>query len=83
VFSFPKGIKIPNNGTFKITIIPPQKLKGSNAQKLKGMDVEKQIIQIQFSIKDGPRFKYILIWDEKMKSKSNRGGFAVSGRNNS
>jgi hypothetical protein len=82
MFSFPEGMKIPKSGIFKITITPPQKLKGSNAKKLKGMDMEKQIIQIQFSRKDGPKFKYILIWDEKLKTKSNRGGFAVSGRNN-
>lgn len=82
VFSFPEGIKIPKSGTFKITITPPQKLKGSNAKKLKGMEMGKQTIQIQFSRKDGPKFKYILIWDEKLKTKSNRGGFAVSGRNN-
>jgi hypothetical protein len=82
MFSFPEGIKIPKSGTFKITITPPQKLKGSNAKRLKGMYMEKQTIQIQFSRKDGPKFKYILIWDEKLKTKSNRGGFAVSGRNN-
>lgn len=82
VFSFPEGIKIPKSGTFKITITPPQKLKGSNSKRLKGMEMEGQTIQVQFSRKEGPKFKYILIWDEKLKTKSNRGGFAVSGRNN-
>jgi len=78
-FSFPEGLKIPKNGIFKITITPPKDLKRSKAKKLAGM--EKQTIEIPFKKKEGPKFKYQLIWEQK--SKSNRGGFAVSGRSNS
>ncbi|MBA4408689.1 MAG: carboxypeptidase-like regulatory domain-containing protein [Bacteroidota bacterium] len=80
VFSFPEGKPIPAKGTFKITISPPKNLNKSQGTKLIGF--EKQTIKIQFSIKDGPKFKYKLSSDENLKSKSNRGGFAVSGRNN-
>ena len=83
IFTFPEGIKIPKNGTFKITISTPQKIKSSTTNKLKKMEMEKQTILIQFNRKDGPKFKFILTKDEKMKAKSNRGGFAVSGRSNS
>jgi hypothetical protein len=79
-FTFPDGMKIPKSGTFKITITPPKNLKGSIAKKIKG--VEKQTIEIPFTRKDGPKFKYVLIWDDQLKTNSNRGGFAVSGRNN-
>ena len=78
-FSFPEGLKIPKNGIFKITITPPKDLKRSKAKKLTGM--EKQTVEIPFKKKEGPKFKYVLIWEQK--SKSNRGGFAVSGRSNS
>lgn len=77
-FTFPSGIKIPKNGIFKITIKPPKNLKKSVAKKLSGM--EKQIIEIPFKKKDGPKFKFVITWEQK--TKSNRGGFAVSGRNN-
>jgi len=79
-FTFPKGMKIPDKGVFKITVTPPSKLKGQLKKKLSGM--EKQVIEVPFRRKDGPKFKYVITWDEKLKSKSNRGGFAVSGRNN-
>jgi hypothetical protein len=77
-FTFPSGIKIPKNGIFKITIMPPKHLKKSVAKKLTGM--EKQTIEIPFKKKDGPKFKFVITWEQK--TKSNRGGFAVSGRNN-
>ena len=77
-FSFPDGMKIPKSGTFKITITPPRDLKRSLAKKLSGM--EKQTIEIPFKRKDGPKFKFVVTWEPK--SKSNRGGFAVSGRSN-
>lgn len=80
VFSIPEGIKLPKKGVFSITITPPTKFKGSKARKSLGM--EKQTIQVQFNRKDGPKFKFVLIWDEKLKTKSNKGGFAVSGRSN-
>lgn len=80
VFTFPEGMKIPDKGTFKITITPPKNLQGLKARKLSGM--EKQTIEIPFTKKDGPKFKYVITWDENLKTKSNRGGFAVSGRNN-
>jgi hypothetical protein len=78
-FSFPDGMKVPDKGTFKITIVPPKNLTGLKAKKLTGM--EKQTIEISFTKKDGPKFKYVLKWDDQLKTKSNRGGFAVSGRN--
>jgi hypothetical protein len=80
-FTFPEGIKIPKNGTFKITVLPPKNPKGSIAKNL--LDMEKQTIRISFNQKDGPKFKYVLTWDVKLKTKSNRGGFAVSGKSTS
>lgn len=80
-FRFPDGMKIPKSGTFKLTITLPENLKGAIAKQMKG--IEKQTIEIPFTRKDGPKFKYVLTWDVQLKSKSNRGGFAVSGRNNS
>ncbi len=77
-FSFPDGMKIPKSGIFKITITPPKDLKRSLAKRLSGMG--KQTIEIPFSRKDGPKFKFVLTWEPK--TKSNRGGFAVSGRSN-
>jgi len=32
-FTFPKGMKIPDKGVFKITVTPPSKLKGSLKKK--------------------------------------------------
>jgi hypothetical protein len=80
-FTFPKGEKIPKSGTFKITITPPQKMKGAKGKKLEGM--EKQTIIIPFVRKDGPKFKYTLTWDKTLKTKSNKGGFADSGKSTS
>jgi hypothetical protein len=80
-FIIPADIEVPANGTFSITVTPPKKLNGPMAKNLSSM--EKQTIQIQFSKKDGQKFKFTLSWDAKLKTKSNRGGFAVSGRNNS
>ncbi len=77
-FTFPDGMKIPKSGIFKITITPPQDLKRSLAKKLSGM--KKQTIEIPFKRKDGPKFKFVVTWEPK--TKSNRGGFAVSGRSN-
>lgn len=78
VFMFPEGIDIPKKGIFTITIIPPKKVKGSKAKNLVGM--KKQTIQIPFTKKDGPKFKYILTWKADLKAE-NKGAFAVSGKN--
>lgn len=78
-FSFPDGIKIPKSGVFTFVIKPPIQFKGSDAKKYSGM-VE-QTIKVPFNRKDGPKFIFSISWEQK--SKSNQGGFAVSGRNSS
>jgi len=76
-FEMPKKMDVPKNGTFSLTITPPQNLKGKQAKKLAGM--QKQTIKIAFNRKDGPKFKYLLLW--KIESKAqNKGTFAVSGK---
>lgn len=79
VFSFPNGIKVPEVGTLSITITPPKNLLQSKEKRFAGM--EKQTITIPFNKKNGPKFKFVLKWDSTLKTKSNKGGFAVSGRN--
>ena len=78
-FSFPDRMNVPKNGIFLMTIKPQNNTKGSIAKKASGM--EEQTIEVPFTKKDGPKFKYIVFWEPK--SKSNQGGFAVSGRNSS
>ena len=80
LFTIPPGKKIPEHGFFKITISPSKKPQGSTVKKLP--EIEKQTLRIPYNLKDGPKFKFKLTMDEKLKTKSNRGGFAVSGRNN-
>jgi len=79
-FSFPNGLDVPKHGgIFIMTITPPKKLLKSKDEIYTGMQV--QTVEIPFKKKDGSIFKYILTWEPK--TKSNQGGFAVSGRNNS
>jgi hypothetical protein len=78
IFKFPDGIKIPKEGVFALTITPPKKIKSSKSKKLTGM--QKQTILIPFKKKEGPKFKYILLWKEGDAKTYNRGSFAVSGK---
>ena len=78
IFKFPDGIKIPKEGFFSLTITPPKKIKSSKSKKFTGM--QKQTILIPFKKKEGPKFKYILLWKEGDAKTYNRGSFAVSGK---
>jgi hypothetical protein len=78
MFQFPDVIKIPKNGIFTMTILPPKKLSKSQTKKLVGMG--KQVVQVSFKKKDGPKFKYTLTWEHNSKAQ-NKGSFAVSGKN--
>jgi len=78
-FSFPKQIEIPSSGIFIMKVKSIRKVSSLNNSNSEKNDEE--IIEVPFIRSDGPLFKYTII--RKGKSKSNQGGFAVSGRNNS
>jgi hypothetical protein len=82
-FQFPEGMPIPKKGTFKMVITPPKRKVSTMTPALKSKipQMQKQTIEVNFTSKEGPVFKYILKWDDEGTSKTqNRGSFAVSGK---
>lgn len=77
-FDFPQDLTVPSSGTFIFEM--PSALPGgsilSNAKSVRTT----QTLTAKFTSKTPRPFIYILKW---IQSKSNRGGFAVSGRNTS
>jgi hypothetical protein len=80
MFEFPPTIPIPKKGSFKMTIVPPSLKKLSQSSTLRTKPMEKTTIVVNFTSKDGPVFKYKIVWNEDIKAE-NKGAFAVSGKN--
>jgi hypothetical protein len=69
-FSYLPAKKSAGDGIFDLYITAPSNSQTTSKPKK---------VSVTFTNKQGPTFTYIVMWDT---SKSNQGGFAVSGRNN-
>ena len=83
-FDFQQDFPVPKKGTFIFEITPPPSTSVENdTSKFKHelahtVQQRTQKLIIDFTAKTPRPFTYILKW---VQSKSNRGGFAISGRN--